>query len=67
MNTYKVKVKLVWEGEVEVESSSMFEARSQAEKHFGAVSPNFHSASPQIKDWNFPVHPEKYVKSVKKQ
>ena len=59
---YTVKVKWVFEGEVTVYTTSKNEALESVKKHFGTVLGSVQSSTPEIVDWDIPVHPQKFVR-----
>lgn len=59
---YTVKIKLVFEGEVTVYTTSKKEALESVKNNFGAVIGNVQTSSPEIINWDIPVHPQKIVK-----
>jgi len=61
---FRAKVKFIFEGDVEIEAPSKKEARESLECDFGMNIGNIQGLG-YIKDWNFPVHPEKEIKSIK--
>lgn len=61
--TYKIKVKFVFEGEVEVFADSKAEAKEIVEKDFGLVlGRDLETSSEAVNDWTFNIHPVKIVK-----
>lgn len=59
---YKVKIRLVFEGEVNVYSLSKKEALEAVRNSFGAVLGNVQSTTTEIINWDLPIHPEKIVR-----
>lgn len=59
---YTVKVKFVFEGEVTVYTTSKKEALESVRNNFGAVIGNVQRSTPEIINWDIPVHPQKFVK-----
>ena len=59
---YTVKVKYVFEGEVTVYTTSKKEALESVRNNFGAVIGNVQRSTPEIINWDIPVHPQKFVK-----
>ena len=59
---YTVKVKFVFEGEVTVYTTSKKEALESVRNNFGAVIGNVQRSTPEIINWDIPVHPQKIVK-----
>lgn len=59
---YTVKVKFVFEGEVTVLATSKKEALESVKNGFGAVIGSVQPSTPEIIDWDIPVHPQKIVK-----
>lgn len=59
---YTVKVKFVFEGEVTVYTTSKKEALESVRSNFGAVIGNVQRSTPEIINWDIPVHPQKFVK-----
>ncbi|MBO8460154.1 MAG: hypothetical protein IAA73_07480 [Bacteroidetes bacterium] len=60
---YKVKVRLVFEGEVSVLANSKNDAKEIVDNNLGLVlGGNIHSDASEIKDWDFPMHPYKEIK-----
>jgi hypothetical protein len=67
MKKYKASVKFIFSGTVEVNAENKIEAFEYILKHFGATGINIQSVLPDemIPDWDFPVHPEKKIKTIK--
>jgi hypothetical protein len=61
---YKVKVRYVFEGTFEIEARSKAEARDIAEKSCGMTCGDIQAVDVGVQDWEFPVHPDKTIKSV---
>ena len=59
---YTVKVKFVFEGELTVYTTSKKEALESVRNNFGAVLGNITASTPEIINWDIPVHPQKIVK-----
>lgn len=59
---YTVKVKFVFEGEVTVYTTSKKEALESVRNNFGAVIGDVQRSTPEIINWDIPVHPQKFVK-----
>lgn len=59
---YTVKVRLVFEGEATVYCHSKKEALESVKNNFGAVLGNITTSTPEIINWDIPVHPQKIVK-----
>lgn len=59
---YKVKVKFVFEGTVDMYSLSKKDALEEVQKHFGALLGKVQATSPEIINWDIPTHPQKFVK-----
>jgi hypothetical protein len=67
MRTYRVKVKAVFEGHFDIKAENREQAAEYAEKHCGIVGPHIHSTlDDEDVDWEFDVHPDKKIVSVKK-
>lgn len=67
MKTYNVETAFTFTGTFEVKAKSKAEAIEMVEKHCGLViGGNIHTSLPDevVKDWNFPVHPDKKVISI---
>lgn len=59
----RVKVTFSFEGWVEVDADNYPEAEKEAEQHLGLVmGGEVQSTSNKIKNWEFPVHPSKFVR-----
>ena len=69
MKTYTVQTKFVFAGAFEVHAENMQEARRIVEQDCGVVlGGKIHTtASQAVIDWEFPVHPEKRITSVKER
>ena len=68
MKSYTVKTRFVFEGAFEVQASHRQEAIRIVEEGCGVVpGGNIHTmySKTVVSDWNFPVHPEKVIVSVK--
>lgn len=67
MKTYRVKTQFVFEGEFEIRAKNREQAAEYVAKHCGLViGGDIHSSLPDnMVDWDFPVHPNKKIKSVK--
>ena len=61
---FKAKVKFIFEGDVEIDAPSKEEAQRSLNNDFGAVIGGIQGIG-YIEDWNFPVHPEKRIVSLK--
>jgi len=60
---YKIKVKFVFEGTVDVLAETEEKAVEIVENNFHLVlGEDIEETNDMIKDWNFNVHPEKIVK-----
>lgn len=59
---YKVKVKFVFEGTVDMYSFSKKEALEEVRKCFGAVLGEVQATTPEIINWDIPIHPQMFVK-----
>ena len=59
---YRVKVKFVFEGTVDMYSFSKKEALEEVQKYFGALLGEVQATSPEIINWEIPIHPQKFVK-----
>lgn len=59
---YTIKVRLVFDGEVNVYSLSKKEALEAVRNSFGAVLGNVQATTPEIINWDLPIHPQKIVK-----
>lgn len=59
---YKVKVKFVFDGTVDVYSFSKKEALEEVRKYFGAVLGAVQATTPEIINWDIPIHPQKIVR-----
>ncbi len=59
---YKVKVKLVFEGTVDMYSLSKKDALEEVQKYFGALLGEVQATSPEIINWDIPIHPQKIVR-----
>ena len=59
MKTFTVEVRYSFTGTYTIEAESRKEAIRIAEEDCGCVSPTFHTSNDQqVKDWEFPTHPE---------
>lgn len=59
----RVKVTFSFEGWVEVDAGNYAEAEKEAEQHFGLVmGGEVQSTSDKITNWEFPIHPSKFVR-----
>jgi hypothetical protein len=67
MPTFKVKTQFIFTGEFTVKADNRQQAKEYVDKHCGLViGGDIHSSLPyEDVEWNFPVHPEKKIKSVK--
>ena len=67
MKTYTVQTRFEFEGAFEIRAESKQEARRVVEKHCGLVmGGNIHTIDRMaVSYWNFPIHPEKMIISVK--
>lgn len=66
---FKVKCSFTFTGTFDVNAKNKDQAREFVEKHCGLVlGGNIHSVlgDDQIPDWNFNVHPERKIHSIKK-
>ncbi len=68
MKPYTVKVKFIFEGEFIVSAASPLDAKQAVEKHCGLViGGDIHSSLPKDEvNWNFPLHPNKKIISVRR-
>ncbi len=69
MKQYAVKTKFTFIGTFTVNAESREEAKGDVEHHCGLVlGGNVHTSlsSEEVADWEFPVHPNKVVLSVKR-
>lgn len=63
---YTVKTKFVFTGEFKVYAASPSDARQSIEHHCGLVlGGDIHTTTPDVLDWDFPVHPDKIVNNGK--
>ncbi len=64
MKDYAIKVKFIFEGEVIVKAETKEEAKEIIKSDFnntlGEIGTGIYGD--EIKDWNFPIHPEKIIK-----
>jgi hypothetical protein len=69
MKTYKVKTRYVFEGVFYVKAENREEAQANVEKHCGMVmGGSIHTTlDEETVDWNFGIHPETEIVSVKQQ
>ena len=68
MKTFKVRTRFVFEGEFEVNADNKEQAKEYVEKHCGLViGGDIHTSLSDeiIPTWNFSVHPDKKIISVK--
>jgi hypothetical protein len=67
MKKYIVKTKFVFEGVFEVNAANRQEARRIVGEDCGmALGRTIHTSNgSSVSNWNFPIHPEKQVVSVK--
>ena len=61
---FKAKVRFTLEGDVEIDAPSKREAQRSLNNDFGMVSGQIQGIG-YIEDWDFPVHPEKRIVSLK--
>lgn len=61
---YHVKVRYVFEGTFEIEARSIAEAREIADKSCGMTAGDIQAVDSSVRDWEFPVHPDKTIKSI---
>ena len=65
MKVYAVNVRCIFDGEFLINAETKEQAAEYAMKHCSVVA-SVHSSLPdEDVDWNFPVHPEKKVQSVR--
>jgi len=66
MKQYTVKTRFKFEGLFFVKAKNKMQAREYVNNHCGLVlNRGIHSSlSDEIVDWNFPVHPEKSIKTI---
>jgi hypothetical protein len=67
--TYKVKTRFIFEGDFEVNADNKEQAKEYVGKHCGFVlGGNIHTSLPDeiISDWDFSVHGDKEIISVKR-
>ncbi|MHB8261078.1 MAG: hypothetical protein ACYDCN_13400 [Bacteroidia bacterium] len=67
--TYKVRTRFTFEGEFEVNAAHKEQAKEFVEKHCGfVIGGDIHTSLPieTIPDWEFSVHGDKKIISVKK-
>lgn len=62
-------MQFIFEGEFEVKAENRAEAEEYVQKHCGLViGGNIHSTLPdEDVTWDFPVHPDKVILSVKRK
>lgn len=67
MKTYTVKIQYVFEGAFEVKADSKQEARRIVDEDCGLVlGGDIHTTSDEdVTYWDFSIHPDKNIKSVK--
>lgn len=68
MNEYKIKMSFIFTGDVTIKADGKLQAMEYAVNHFGfVIGGDLHTTlSLDTIDWNFPVHPEKEIKEIKK-
>lgn len=60
MKRYKVKVKVMFEGTLYVQSDSKKEAVKECAENFSMFGPTISTGlSDKIEDWEFPIHTDK--------
>lgn len=67
MKNFEIETQFVFTGFFKVKADTEEEAREHVENHCGlAIGSNIHSTLPfDIVDWDFPVHPDKNILSIK--
>lgn len=55
--THKVKVRVTFEAEVAVDTTTALDAIQIVRESFGCASPGWHDSDSRIKDWRADVHP----------
>lgn len=67
MKKYKVKTKIVFEGEFIVTAEDKTEAEENVLEHCGMVGGYIHSTLPDEEvDWGFPIHPDVEILKITK-
>lgn len=67
MRVYQVSVDFTFSGEFFIKAESREQAWEWVAKHCGMVKGSVQSTLPDDSvDWEFPTHPEKKIKSIKK-
>ena len=61
---YRVEVEFKVSGIVFVKEIDKIMAERAVKKDFGVVIDNYHTTNSDV-EWEFPVHPEKKIKSIK--
>ncbi|HEX7412706.1 MAG TPA: hypothetical protein VF411_01580 [Bacteroidia bacterium] len=67
--TYKVRTRFTFEGEFEVNADDKEQAKEYVGKHCGfVIGGDIHTSLPDeiVPDWNFSVHGDKEIISVRK-
>jgi hypothetical protein len=67
MKQFEVKTRFVFDGVFKVKALNRQRAEELVQKHCGLViGGDIHSSLPSENiDWDFPVHPEKQIRSIK--
>ena len=66
MTKFIVETRFIFEGTFEVEAESKEQAEQVVLCDTGlAMGQGIHSVGNNVRDWNFSIHPEKYVDRVK--
>jgi len=67
MKEFEVKTRFVFDGVFKVKALNRQQAEEFVQKHCGLViGGDIHSSLPSEDiDWDFPVHPEKQIRSIK--
>lgn len=66
MNEYQLSVDFIFSGKFYIKAESPEQALEWVAKHCGMVKGNVQSTLPNDSiDWEFPMHPEKKIKSIK--
>ncbi len=67
MKDFKVPVKYVFEGFCEISALNKEEAKREVKENCGMVLGDMSITSNSVRDWEFPVHPDKKILKVKRQ
>jgi len=63
MKNYKAKIKIVFDGTIEVAAENKYLAKEYIKKHFGVTGLNCHASISEI-DWDICLTPEKHIGKI---